>query len=58
MSRPAGAGRAVALAQVVGADRAAALEAAYASDRWKAERLGMPARRGRDRAVFSRICQP
>jgi integrase len=57
VNRSGGAGRAVALSQV-GPSRAAELEAAYAGDLWEAERLGVPARRGRDRAVFSRICQP
>jgi integrase len=46
------------LSQVVPATRAAELEAAYAADRWEAERLGVPARRGRDRVSFAGISQP
>lgn len=46
------------LSQVVPATRAAELEAAYAADRWEAERLGVPARRGRDRVNFAGISQP
>jgi DNA-binding CsgD family transcriptional regulator len=58
VNRSGGAGGAVALSPAVGPSRAAELEAAYAGDLWEAERLGVPARRGRDRALFSRICQP
>jgi integrase len=43
---------------VVRPGRPAELEGAYAADIWEAGRLGVPARRGRDRAVFSRVAQP
>ena len=46
------------LSQVVPATRAGELEAAYTADRWEAARLGVPARRGRDRVSFVRISQP
>jgi integrase len=45
-------------ALVLSSNRAAELEAAYAADIWEARRLGVPTRRGRGRANFSRISQP
>src|SRR5262249_11379062 len=40
------------------AGEAAALDGEWAADRWKATRLGIPARRGRGQARFDRISQP
>src|SRR5262249_35408986 len=40
------------------AGEAAALDGEWAADRWKATRLGIPARRGRGQARFDQISQP
>src|SRR5262249_50850684 len=40
------------------AGEAAALDGEWAADRWKAPRLGIPARRGRGQARFDQINQP
>jgi hypothetical protein len=58
MSREIAAARAQGASLVLGSNRAAELEAAYAGDLWEARQLGVPTRRGRGRANFSRISQP
>jgi integrase len=45
------------LRQVLAGDRAAELDDEYASDHWNAQRLGVPARRGRRAARFDTITQ-